>query len=179
MKRATVIILLGLAAAALPATAQNKWDITKIDVSKLPPASDKQDLTYDKDIKPLLDASCVRCHGAQRPRAELHLDNLEGLLKGGHDGKMIVPGDSKKSLLVAAAARIDNKIAMPPAGRGRGPGGPGGTNGPPPGGPDGGGAGAQGGPPGAGGPGSGGPPPKPLTAEQVGLIRAWVDQGAK
>ena len=22
-------------------------------------------------------------------------------------------------------------------------------------------------------------PPKPLTAEQVGLVRAWIDQGAK
>jgi len=30
-----------------------------------------------------------------------------------------------------------------------------------------------------GGPGGFGPPPKPLTPEQVGLIRAWVDQGAK
>jgi hypothetical protein len=40
-----------------------------------------------------------------------------------------------------------------------------------------------GGPP-PGGPGPGGqrnfgPPPKPLTAEQVGLVRAWIDQGAK
>jgi hypothetical protein len=24
-----------------------------------------------------------------------------------------------------------------------------------------------------------GPPAKPLTAEQVGLVRAWIDQGAK
>ena len=33
---------------------------------------------------------------------------------------------------------------------------------------------------GPGGPGGGfGPPPKPLTAEQVGLVRAWIDQGAK
>jgi hypothetical protein len=38
-----------------------------------------------------------------------------------------------------------------------------------------------GGPP-PGGPGGQhnfGPPPKPLTAEQVGLVRAWIDQGAK
>ena len=27
--------------------------------------------------------------------------------------------------------------------------------------------------------GQGGPPAKPLTAEEVGLIRAWIDQGAK
>ncbi|MGA2174130.1 MAG: c-type cytochrome domain-containing protein [Verrucomicrobiota bacterium] len=176
--------------AALPAAAQNEWDISKVDVSKLPPAADKQGLTYDKDIQPFFQASCIRCHGKEKPKASFQLDSLAGALKGGHDGKMIVPGESKKSLLVAAAARIDDKIAMPPQRKPRGPGGPGGPppggpgNGPPPSG-DAGGAGGPGGPPGPGGPGGqggpgrGGPPPKPLTAEQVGLIRAWIDQGAK
>jgi hypothetical protein len=70
-----------------------------------------------------------------------------------------------------------------PGGPGGGPGGPGGfapQGGGPggPGGPPGGGPGGPGG--GPGGPGGGfGPPPPPLTAEQVGLVRAWIDQGAK
>jgi hypothetical protein len=33
--------------------------------------------------------------------------------------------------------------------------------------------------PGGPGPRPQGPPPKPLTPEQVGLVRAWIDQGAK
>jgi hypothetical protein len=209
LKLAITLSAFGLLLAGFPAAAQepppreNNWDISKIDVSKLPPASDKQDVTYDKDIAPLFKASCVRCHGNQRPKANLRLDSLEAILKGGHEGKVVVPGDSKQSLLVAAAARIDDRIAMPPKGRPRrGPGGPGGpgNGGPPPGQPggpeagpgggppggpggDGGGPGGPGGPDGPGGgpggPGRGGPPPKPLTAEQVGLIRAWIDQGAK
>jgi hypothetical protein len=69
----------------------------------------------------------------------------------------------------------------PPGGEGdHGPGGP------PPGGPGGEGDHPPGGPQGTNGPGHFeprlrplGPPPKPLTAEQVGLIRAWIDQGAK
>jgi hypothetical protein len=36
-----------------------------------------------------------------------------------------------------------------------------------------------GGGPGGFGGGNAGPAPKPLTAAQVGLIRAWIDQGAK
>ena len=40
-----------------------------------------------------------------------------------------------------------------------------------------GGGGGQGGPGGFGG--GQGPAPKPLTAEQIGLVRAWIDQGAK
>ncbi len=197
MKLAMTLSAFGLLLAGFPAAAQNpphenSWDISKIDVSKLPPASDKQDVTYDKDIAPLFKASCVGCHGERRPKRNLRLDSLEGILKGGEQGKMIIPGDSKNSLLVAAAARIDDKIAMPPKRRPRG--GPG-NGGPPPGAPGGpdagpGGApgpgGGAGGPDGSGGPGGGpggpgrgGPPPKPLTAEQVGLVRAWIDQGAK
>jgi len=177
--------------------ADKKIDLSKIDVSKLPPPADKKGLTYAKDIRPLFEASCFRCHGEEKQKGELRLDSLEAVLKGGEDGKVIVPGASKKSLLVIAASRIDDETAMPPKPKPGGPGGqfrgrPGGPGGPgdrPPGGPGGpGGAnppgprggGAPPGPPsGPGGPGGFGPPPKPLTPEQVALIRAWIDQGAK
>ena len=176
MRPAITLTAFGLLLAGYPAAAQtppdeNQWDISKIDVSKLPPASAQQGVTFEKDVLPLLKASCVRCHGEQRAKENLRLDSLEAVLKGGKDGKMVVAGDSKQSLLFAAAAQIDDKIAMPPKRRPRG--------GPPAGSP------ANGGQPPAqpggqdGGPGRGGPPPKPLTAEQVGLIRAWIDQGAK
>jgi len=93
------------------------------------------------------------------------LDRLESVLKGGEDGKVVASGDSKHSLLVVAAAQIDNETAMPPK---HGPGGSGGPGGP-------GGPGGFGGP---GGPGGFGPPPKAFTTDQVGLLRAWIDQGA-
>ena len=189
MKMTPVLALTALAlmAAGLPALAQeahvNHWDITKIDVSKLPPASDRQGVMFDADILPLFKASCVRCHGEQKPKGGLRLDSLASVLKGGRDGKMVVPGDSKSSLLVAAAARIDDNIAMPPKRRLRGmPGGPPGASangGQPAAQPGGAGPGGPGGTNGPGGPGKFGPPPKPLTAAQVGLIRAWIDQGSK
>lgn len=148
MNKNTIAVFTGFLISAGLALADDKWDIAKLDLSKLPPAADKEGLTYAKDIRPLLEASCLRCHGEQRPKGGLRLDSLEALLKGGEVGKVVVAGDSKKSLLVAAAAQVDEAIAMPPKRGPRGAGGPGG-------------------------------PPKPLTAEQVGLIRAWIDQGAK
>jgi len=175
--KAPALTLAGLAAVVATAIPSQAVDLSKIDLSKLPPAAAKEGLTFTKDIQPLLQASCARCHGENRPKAGLQLTSLEALLRGGKDGKVVVPGDSKKSLLVIAAAQIDDETAMPPKrGPGRGgPGGPGGPGGgPPPGAPAGG-----PGPGGPGGPGGFGPPPKPLTAEQVGLLRAWVDQGAK
>ena len=160
----------------------------EVDLSKLPPPSSQKGVTYAKDIQPLLESSCIRCHGAERPKAGLRLDSLESALKGSKDGKVVIPGNSKESPLVLAVSQLDEEKAMPPKfkpGRGRpgGPGGFGGPGGPPPGGP--GPDGAAGGPPpgSAGGPPGGmhggfGPPPKPLSAEQVGLVRAWIDQGA-
>jgi hypothetical protein len=195
MKNASTLVMFGLLTAGWSVmTAEKKIDLSKIDVSKLPPPAEKKGVTYAKDIRPLFEASCFRCHGEEKQKGELRLDSLEAVLKGGEDGKVIIPGASKKSLLVIAAARIDDETAMPPkpggpGGQfGGGPGGPGARGGPgnrPPGGPGGGPGGnrppgERGGPGGgAGGPGGFGPPPKPLTAEQVALIRAWVDQGAK
>jgi len=169
-----------LATITTAALAADHFDLSKVDLDKLPAPAKKTGLTYETDVKPLFEASCVRCHGAERQRGGLRLDNLEGAIKGAKEGKVILPKNSRQSVLVVAVAQIDDELAMPPkrGGRPRG-GGPGGS-------PDAakkapsdaGGSQPQGAPGGQGG-GKGGPPAKPLSAEQVGLIRAWIDQGAK
>ena len=60
----------------------------------LPPAATKKGVTYTTDIKPLLEASCIRCHGAERPKAGLRLDSLENILKGSKEGPVVVAGNS-------------------------------------------------------------------------------------
>ena len=177
----TLIALVALTTARPLIAADKKIDPSKFDLTKLPPAANKTGVTYAKDVRPLFEASCFRCHGEQRQKGDLRLDTLEAVLKGGEDGKVVLPGDSKHSLLVAAVAQIHEDIAMPPKGGpgggrglgGRAPGAAGGGN-PPPGGPN-----PARGPGGSGRPRGPGNPPKALTAEQVGLVRAWIDQGAK
>jgi len=108
------------------------------DLTKLPPASSKTGLTFAKDIKPLFEKSCVKCHGAEKQKGKLRLDTLEAALKGGDAGENIVKGDSKKSSLIWSIARLDEDTAMPPEGKA-----------------------------------------DPLTKDEVALVRAWIDQGAK
>ena len=187
MKLKLTAAFAGLLALAVPSFAADEpaaGGAPAANASKLPPASDKKGLTFEKDIRPLFEASCFGCHGERRQNSGLRLDSLEAALNGargrGGQTKVIIPGDSEKSPLVLAIARINPRTAMPPAPRGRrgGPGGPpgmgGGTNAAPSGGM------AQtntpGMPPGGG---ARGPAPKNLTPEEVGLVRAWIDQGAK
>ena len=174
VKRTTAIALLGVLVASTSATR------AEVDLSKLPPPAARKDVTYEKDIHPLFEASCIRCHSGDKPKAGLRLDTLESVLKGSKEGKVVIAGKSKESPLVIAVSQLDEEMAMPPKFK-PGKGGPGGGHGKPP---EGGSTGDK--PPGGnGGPGGGprgggfGPPPKPLTAEQVGLVRAWIDQGAK
>src|SRR5437868_1120784 len=89
-----------------------------IDITKLPPASTKKDLTFAKDIKPLFEKNCIKCHGPEKQKGKLRLDTLEAVKKGGEDGEVIVAGKSEKSTLVHAIAALDPDMTMPPEGKG-------------------------------------------------------------
>lgn len=52
---------------------------------------------FAKEIHPILEQQCVKCHGAEKQKGKLRLDNREAALKGGKGGPSLVPGDSAKS----------------------------------------------------------------------------------
>jgi len=107
-----------------------------IDETNLPPPTALK-VEFTRDVKPIFEAACLRCHGPERPKSRFRLDNRESALKGGENGIDIIPGNSAKSPLIHYVARLVPDLEMPPEGKGR-----------------------------------------PLTSEQVGLLRAWIDQGA-
>jgi uncharacterized membrane protein len=84
--------------------------------SKLPAASTKENITYATDIKPIFDASCVKCHSGDKAKSKLHMDTLEGVLKGTGHGKIVTPGEPEKSPMVKSIAHLtkDPEGWMPP-----------------------------------------------------------------
>src|SRR5436309_4509440 len=66
---------------------------------KLPPPA-KHGVDFTKEIKPIFEASCVKCHGRGRAKGGFRLDNRETLLKGGESGAAVVLGKSAESYLV-------------------------------------------------------------------------------
>ena len=128
IKRAGIFFLLALAgghlwAGELPANGQQSMGGF---------------VDFDRDIRPIFEASCFRCHSAQKPRSHFRLDYRAGALAGGEDNTNdIVPGDSQGSRLIDYVSREVPDKEMPPEGRG-----------------------------------------ESLTAQQIELLRVWIDQGA-
>ena len=97
---------------------------------------------FARQIKPLLERSCVGCHGGEKPRGLFRVDGREAILRGGASGEAaIVPGRSEESPLVDYVSGKVPDAEMPPrAQRERYP---------------------------------------ALRADEVALLRAWIDQGAE
>jgi Protein of unknown function (DUF1549)/Protein of unknown function (DUF1553)/Planctomycete cytochrome C len=59
---------------------------------------------FKAKVQPLLAARCFKCHGSKlkKPKGGLRLDSRAAILKGGESGPAAVPGDVKKSRLIAA-----------------------------------------------------------------------------
>ncbi|MFN0121816.1 MAG: DUF1553 domain-containing protein [Blastocatellia bacterium] len=71
---------------------------------------------FERDIRPLLHARCVACHGPEKQQAGLRLDQKAGALRGGVGGAVIVPGNSNASPLIRRVTSADRAERMPPAG---------------------------------------------------------------
>jgi nitrate/TMAO reductase-like tetraheme cytochrome c subunit len=56
--------------------------------------------TFNANIQPIFASECTSCHGGTSPLASLDLSTYAGVMKGGKDGAVIIPGDSANSLLV-------------------------------------------------------------------------------
>jgi mono/diheme cytochrome c family protein len=76
-----------------------------------PPGAQAQEITY-ADLEPVLQARCVMCHSGTGAPLRLHLDSLEGLLKGSQNGPVVKAGNPAGSELLRRLKGI-NQPRMP------------------------------------------------------------------
>ena len=88
MRRFLSIFLGGLLISSL--AGENAWADDK-------PASAPD---FQKDVLPIFEEKCLRCHGTKRRGGKLDMRTLEAMLEGGDTGPAIKPGNAKKSLLI-------------------------------------------------------------------------------
>ena len=69
-------------------------------------------VSFSKDIQPILEQNCLRCHGQAMQSSRLDLSTREGAMRGGARWPAIVPGQAEDSFLYRLVAGLD-KPAMP------------------------------------------------------------------
>lgn len=105
---------------------------------------------FEKEIFPIIDAKCMKCHETEhtdgtgklkKPKGGLVMDTVEGLKKGGkeHGDKNIIAGkaDDSRIYVVTAKLPISDEYFMPPEGKA-----------------------------------------DPLTDAEKALLKKWIDEGA-
>jgi len=102
-------------------------------LTQLPPPAGHR-VHFTQEIKPILEKSCLQCHGRGRNKGGFEIDTRDTLLKGGNSGAVVVVGRSGQSRLIELVMGFDPDDQMPQKGT-------------------------------------------KLTREQIGLLRAWIDQG--
>src|SRR5262245_7834842 len=68
---------------------------------------------FVRDVKPILAARCISCHGAEEQKSGLRLDAGALVHRGGDQGAGIVPGKSADSLLIKAVTGGSDIPRMP------------------------------------------------------------------
>ena len=71
------------------------------------------DVQFMRDVSPIFDRYCVRCHGPEHVHGGLRLDDYVSVLRGGDSGPVVIAGDPEGSLLIAKVERR-NRPPMPP-----------------------------------------------------------------
>ena len=98
-------------------------------------------VSFRDDVQPILRSNCIECHippnGEGYLKTGLSMVTYGDLMRGTIYGPVIVPGDSRHSILnMLVEGRADSSMRMP---HGR----------------------------------------KPLKAEEIKILRVWVEQGAR
>jgi len=95
----------------------NRFQIAALMSIALLAAPARADVDFVKDIQPLLEKACIKCHSGPKAKGGLSFETKETLLKGGSEGKVVVVGKAAESKIhkVVIAPKTDD-MRMPPDG---------------------------------------------------------------
>lgn len=92
------------------------WNSGDASGPALKPVPNIQEAVLYKDVvQPLLQARCYNCHGPNKQKGKLRLDQQDLIMKGGEDGKVLVPGKTDESKMIERLLLpVNDKDHMPP-----------------------------------------------------------------
>src|SRR2546423_1350567 len=70
--------------------------------------------SYTKEIRPLLDKYCVECHRIGNLKGGANLESLEGIMKGGRKGKVLLVAGKPDESRIVTTTEGKTRPFMPP-----------------------------------------------------------------
>ena len=80
------------------------------------PVDPNAPISFYKQIRPILQASCTGCHQPAKAKGDYVMTDFAKMLKGGEEGNAVVPGKPEESNLLKLATPENGKAEMPPKG---------------------------------------------------------------
>ena len=77
-------------------------------------ASQAAEIDFAHDVQPILSKRCAKCHSGTQRKGGLSINTRQSLLSGGEGGRVIHPGKSGDSSLIARVTATDAAERMPP-----------------------------------------------------------------
>ena len=74
------------------------------------------DIDFAHDVQPILSKRCAKCHSGTQRKGGLSINSRQSFLTGGESGRVVHPGKSGDSPLMARITATDNSEQMPPEG---------------------------------------------------------------
>ncbi|MGH9630112.1 MAG: PSD1 and planctomycete cytochrome C domain-containing protein [Bryobacteraceae bacterium] len=93
-------------------TRANGWVVLVLGANLLWSAPEDQQVSFARDVAPILAKNCVSCHGASQQLSQFDLSTSAAALKGGQKGVAIIPGDAAESPLYRRLTGQE-QLAMP------------------------------------------------------------------
>jgi hypothetical protein len=84
-------------------------------------AADREQIKFNRDIRPILSQNCFKCHGPDKDQreAELRLDTKEGLFGPVSGGTALIAGKPNESAVIRRIKSTDPDERMPPPDSGK------------------------------------------------------------
>ncbi|MDQ6631862.1 MAG: DUF1549 domain-containing protein [Verrucomicrobiota bacterium] len=89
--------------------------LTPEQIKQLPPPA-PHPIDFAKEIKPILETSCMKCHGRGKSKGGFQIDTKETFLKNSDSGPAVIVGNSGESYLITLVAGLDPDSVMPKKG---------------------------------------------------------------
>jgi mono/diheme cytochrome c family protein len=80
------------------------------------PAATARKVDFRKDVQPILEGACVKCHGRGKANGDWKIDSRADFLKPAESGPAVVVGDSARSHFIHLVAGTDPDSVMPQKG---------------------------------------------------------------